>query len=183
MTHSSFLWGRHRASSLYGRYPRLIDMCAVTHSHATDDSFICVPWLIRCFVTQDTQQSSHVTHDSLICVPWLIRCFVTQDTRQSSHVTHDSLICVPWLIRCFVTQDTRQSQQIVRNQKTQNIQQKDSRHKKQRHAIHMDQSCTANCVWSVVFLFSNLNRWSGSLGLFYHVPLKRDLGDWEWILR
>jgi len=25
-------------------------------------------------------------------------------------------------------------------------------------------------------------RWSSSLGLFYHVPLKRDHGDWDWRL-
>ena len=39
------------------------------------------------------------------------------------------------------------------------------------------------CICSVVSLFSNLNRWSGSLGLFYHVPLKRDQWDWDWRLR
>jgi len=42
---------------------------------------------------------------------------------------------------------------------------------------------TAYCIWSVIFSFSNLNRWSSSLGLFYHVPLKRDQGDWNWRLR
>jgi len=30
---------------------------------------------------------------------------------------------------------------------------------------------------------SNLNRQSNSLGLFYHVPLKRDRRDWDWRLR
>jgi len=43
--------------------------------------------------------------------------------------------------------------------------------------------CTAYCIWSVVFAFSNLNRWSSSLGLLYHVPLKRDQGDRDWRLR
>jgi hypothetical protein len=33
---------------------------------------------------------------------------------------------------------------------------------------------TACSVWSLISWFSNLNRWSSSLGLFYHVPLKRD---------
>jgi len=36
---------------------------------------------------------------------------------------------------------------------------------------------TAHCIWRVVSSFSNLNRWSSSPGLFYHVPLKRDQGD------
>jgi len=39
---------------------------------------------------------------------------------------------------------------------------------------------TACCLWSVISSFSKLNRWSSSLGLFYHVPLKRDQGDWDW---
>jgi len=43
--------------------------------------------------------------------------------------------------------------------------------------------CTAYCIWSVISAFSNLNRWSNSLGLFYHVPLNRDQGDWDWRLR
>ena len=37
--------------------------------------------------------------------------------------------------------------------------------------------------WSVISLFSNLHRWSNSLGLFCHVPLKRDQGEWDWRLR
>jgi len=36
---------------------------------------------------------------------------------------------------------------------------------------------TADCIWSVISSFSNLNRRSSSLCLFYHVPLKRDQGD------
>ena len=32
---------------------------------------------------------------------------------------------------------------------------------------------TAYCIWSVISSFSNLNRWSSSLGLFCHVPLKK----------
>ena len=39
---------------------------------------------------------------------------------------------------------------------------------------------TAYCIWSGISSISNLNRWSSSLGLFYHVPLKRDQGDWDW---
>jgi len=45
---------------------------------------------------------------------------------------------------------------------------------------------TAYCgIRNVISSFSNLNRWSSSLGLFYYVPLKRDqwdliLGDWDW---
>jgi len=42
---------------------------------------------------------------------------------------------------------------------------------------------TAYCIWIVISSFSNLNRWSNSLRLFYHVPLKRDQGDWDWRLR
>jgi len=42
---------------------------------------------------------------------------------------------------------------------------------------------TAYCDWSVIFSFSILNWWSSSLGLFNHVPLKRDQGDWDWRLR
>jgi len=42
---------------------------------------------------------------------------------------------------------------------------------------------TAYWIWSVISSFSNLNRWSSSLGLFYHVPLKRDQWDWAWRLR
>jgi len=39
--------------------------------------------------------------------------------------------------------------------------------------------CTCNAISSV----SNLNWWSSSLGLFCHVPLKRDPWDWDWRLR
>jgi len=39
--------------------------------------------------------------------------------------------------------------------------------------------CTAYCISSVISSFSNLNRRSSSLGLFCHVPLKRDQGDWH----
>jgi len=42
---------------------------------------------------------------------------------------------------------------------------------------------TAYCIGSVIFPFSNLNWWSSSPGLFSHVPLKRDQGDWDWRLR
>jgi len=44
-------------------------------------------------------------------------------------------------------------------------------------------SSIAYCIWSVISSFSNLNWWSSSLGLFYHVPLKRDQGDSDWKLR
>ena len=50
-----------------------------------------------------------------------------------------------------------------------------------RHVTHMirhDWCITAYCIWSVVSSFSILNSWSSSLGLFHHVPLKRDQGDW-----
>jgi len=40
--------------------------------------------------------------------------------------------------------------------------------------------CTAYCICSVISSVSNPNRCSSSLGLFYHVPLKRDQGDWDW---
>jgi len=40
--------------------------------------------------------------------------------------------------------------------------------------------CSAYCFWSVISLHSNLNRQFRSLRLFYHVPLKRDQGDWDW---
>jgi len=43
--------------------------------------------------------------------------------------------------------------------------------------------CTAYCIWSVISSISNFNWWSGSLGLFCHVPLKRDQGHWDWKLR
>jgi len=42
---------------------------------------------------------------------------------------------------------------------------------------------TAYCIWMVICSFSNLNWWSSSLGLFYHVPLKRDYEDWDSRLR
>jgi len=42
---------------------------------------------------------------------------------------------------------------------------------------------TAYCIWSVISSFSNFNRESSSLGLFCHVPLKRDQRDSEWRLR
>jgi len=42
---------------------------------------------------------------------------------------------------------------------------------------------TTYCIWSVISSFSNFNRWSRSLGLFYHVPSKRDHEDWDWRLR
>jgi len=51
--------------------------------------------------------------------------------------------------------------------------------------VHVYITCimTAYCIWSVISSFPNLNRWSSSLGLFYHVRLKRDQGDWNWRLR
>ena len=42
---------------------------------------------------------------------------------------------------------------------------------------------TACCMWRVIHSFSNPNRWSSSLGLFCHVPLKRDQRHWDWRLR
>ena len=48
---------------------------------------------------------------------------------------------------------------------------------------HMHMLHTAYCIRSVISSFSNLNRRSGPLGLFYYVPLKRDQGDWDWRLR
>jgi len=42
---------------------------------------------------------------------------------------------------------------------------------------------TAYCIWSVISSIASLNRFSSSLGLFCHVPLKRDQGDWDWRLR
>jgi len=44
-------------------------------------------------------------------------------------------------------------------------------------------TCTAYCIWSGISSISHLNRWSSSLGLFCHVPLKRDRGDYDWRLR
>jgi len=44
-------------------------------------------------------------------------------------------------------------------------------------------SCTAYCIWNVISSFSILNWCSRSLGLFYHVLLKRDQGNWDWRLR
>jgi len=43
-------------------------------------------------------------------------------------------------------------------------------------------ACTAYCIWSIISSISNLIRCSTSLGLFGHVPLKRDQGDWDWRL-
>jgi len=48
---------------------------------------------------------------------------------------------------------------------------------------HHYYTSTAYCIWSVISPFSNLNRKSCSPGLFYHVPLIRDQGDWDWRLR
>ena len=42
----------------------------------------------------------------------------------------------------------------------------------ERHLSNCD--VTVYCIQSVVSSFSNLNRWSSFLGLFYHVPLKKD---------
>jgi len=42
---------------------------------------------------------------------------------------------------------------------------------------------TAYRIWSDISSISHLNRESSSLGLFCHVPLKRDQGDWDWRLR
>jgi len=39
------------------------------------------------------------------------------------------------------------------------------------------------CIWSVISSFSILNRWSSSLGLFCHAPLKRDQRDCDWRLK
>jgi len=44
-------------------------------------------------------------------------------------------------------------------------------------------SHTAYCIWNVKTWFSNFNHWSSSPSLFYHVPLKRDQGDWDSRLR
>ena len=46
----------------------------------------------------------------------------------------------------------------------------------------MCQIYTVYCIWSVISSISNLNRESSSLGLFYHVPLKRDQRDCDWRL-
>jgi len=48
---------------------------------------------------------------------------------------------------------------------------------------HMVSLGTAYSIWIFISSLSNLNRWSSSLGLFYHVQLKRDQGDWDWRLR
>ena len=72
-------------------------------------------------------------------------------------------------------------------------------HKRLSHVTHMNESCrthewvmsrkrmsdrnTAYCIGRVNFSFSNLNRQSSSLGLFCHIPLKRDQWDWDWRLR
>jgi len=42
---------------------------------------------------------------------------------------------------------------------------------------------TAHCIGSVISSVSNVNRCSSSLGLFDHVPCKRDQWDWDWRLR
>jgi len=42
---------------------------------------------------------------------------------------------------------------------------------------------TAHCIWAVISSISNLHRCSRSLGLFCHVSLKRDQGDWDWRFR
>ena len=42
---------------------------------------------------------------------------------------------------------------------------------------------TAYCIWSVVFSFAHLNRWPSSVGLFRHVPLKRNQWNRNWRLR
>ena len=50
-------------------------------------------------------------------------------------------------------------------------------------AVPLEIISTAYCIWSVISSISDLNRWSGCLGLLYYVPLKRDQGDWDWRLR
>jgi len=52
-----------------------------------------------------------------------------------------------------------------------------------RICVHILYVSTAYCIWTVISSFSNLNWWSSPLGLFYHVLLKRDQGDWDWKLR
>jgi len=60
-------------------------------------------------------------------------------------------------------------------------------------ALTVSTGNTAYCIWSVISSISSLNRWSSSLGLFCHVPLRelglfchvpleRDQQDWDWRL-
>jgi len=81
----------------------LTQSCDVTQLFVSQDSFICVTWLIHmCHnVSRDSFlrvtgwhiQMCHV-HDLFTCVKWLIyMCHMTH-----SYVSHDSFTCVTWLI-------------------------------------------------------------------------------------
>jgi len=50
-------------------------------------------------------------------------------------------------------------------------------------SYHFTPHCTAYCIWSVISPISKLNQLSSSLGLFCHVPLKRDQLDWDYRMR
>ena len=72
-----------------------------------------------------------------------------------ANVWYDLFLCVTWLIYIWA-QRSAEARRSVTN------------------------AGTCYCIWSVISSFSIFDWWSSSLGLFYHVPLKRDQGNWDW---
>jgi len=114
-------------------------------------------------------------YDSCTCVIWLISmCDMTQLSRSKkcrgtsqcykrryvgdmvrANVWYDLFLCVTWLIYMWA-QRSAEARRSITN------------------------AGTSYCIWSVISSFSIHNWWSSSLGLFYHVPSKRDQGNWDW---
>ena len=98
------------------------------------------------------------------------------------HMCHDSRTRVPGLLHmCPVTPS-----HVCRTQVKITWIQRQLIHAKRHLMIDSCQETfdsTAYCNWSVISSISNLNRWSSSLGLFCHVPVKRDQWDWDYRLR
>ena len=122
----------------------------MNHLFACHDSLIRVTWLIE---IRDVTRL-FAWRDSLICVTWLVDIW----DMSHSQVWHDSFICETRLILvCDMTHLHLWHVSFISVQHT------------CRFA-----SGTAHRIWIVISFFSNLHRLFSSLGLFYHVPLKRD---------
>ena len=51
---------------------------------------------------------------------------------------------------------------------------------RESHVTVRESYVTVYCIWRVISPISSLNQFSSSLGLFCHVPFKRDQLDWDW---